>query len=111
MILLYWISRGFTEGYRWADKIPSAKNYHIWRLVEVLAILIALNIHYGAEFIFGEMCVGAFLYERINMKISQNKWFKKEGEIFDIGYKIPRYKYQDFIILGAGLLSLGIGIF
>jgi len=111
MIVLYWVVRGALEGLIWSNKPYKASTYHLLRLVEVLAVLGAIWAFNGVLTLLGETLVGIFLYERVNMKVSQNKWFKKEGEIFDIGIKIPRYKWHDWAILGVGLLSLLIGVF
>lgn len=103
--LLYWISRGFTEGWKWADKIPSSAAYHLWRLIEVIAIFGIVLFTPTIWVFLAQNLIGMFIYERINMYVDQRKWFKEPGAIFDIGLKIPRYKWQDYL-----LLLLGIGI-
>ena len=106
MIILYWISRGFTEGRKWSNKSFSASEYHLWRLVEVIAIIGAILLYSDIWNLLGQTLVGIFIYERILMKIASNKWFKDEGTIFDIGLKIKRYKWQDYLILLVGIILL-----
>ena len=102
-IFLYWISRSFTEGYKWSDRKYTAAEYHLWRLVEVIAIFVAILLCGGVKNLIAWNLIGIFFYERILMKIADNRWFKKPGTIFDIGIKIKRYPYQDWIILITGI--------
>jgi len=104
MIILYWISRGFTEGWKWSDKIPSTGHYHLMRLLEVLCIFFIAK--YGIEWktIVVDTLIGIFIYERINMYVDKKVWFKKPGSVFDIGIKIKRYPWQDWLILITGIL-------
>ena len=103
MIVLYWISRGVTEGLKWSDRKYSATEYHLWRLVEVIAVILAVVLYKDFWNFIGLNLIGIFFYERILMKIAKDKWFKDKGEIFDIGIKIPRYRWQDYLILAGGI--------
>ncbi len=106
MIILYWISRGVTEGLKWSDRKDYSAKYHIWRLVEVVAILLAIIWYQSFWALIGQSLIGIFIYERILMKIAYDKWFKDKGSIFDIGIKIKRYPYQDWLILAGGVICL-----
>ena len=103
MTFIYWITRGFTEGWKWSDKIPSASVYHLVRLVECIAVYLLGVKAYGWEWTTASTLIGIFVYERINQKLASGNWFKKKGQIFDIGIKIKRYKWQDYLILTAGI--------
>lgn len=103
-IILYWISRGFTEGWKWSERPYKSSYYHLMRLVEVITIILTVVFYKDFWALIGQSLIGVFIYERILMKISKNVWFKDSGEIFDIGLKIKRYKWQDFLILIAGII-------
>ena len=103
MIILYWISRGVTEGLFWQDANYKSSTYHLWRLVEVVAVILAIVLYKDFWVLIGQSLVGMFIYERVLMKIADNKWFKDEGTLFDIGWEIPRYRWQDCLILLAGI--------
>lgn len=105
-IMIYWISRGVTEGLKWSDKPYKSSTYHLWRLVEVIAVFVAIISFESIMLMLGGMLVSIFLYERILMKIASDKFFKDKGIIFDIGIKIKRYPYQDWLVLGVGGLLL-----
>ena len=108
MIILYWISRGFTEGWKWSNKPFKSSHYHLVRLAEVLTIIGAVLFYENFWHFIGQNLVGVFIYERILMKLSSNKYFKDDGEVFDIGVKIKRYHWQDIAILFAGLILMFI---
>ena len=103
LVLLYWISRGVTEGLKWSERKFSASEYHLWRLVECIAIYALLVIKYGWQSPTAGFLIGIFIYERVLMKLHNGKWFKDEGTIFDIGIKVKRYKWQDYLILATGI--------
>jgi len=103
MIIIYWLARGITEGIKWSEKPFTASYYHIWRLIEVLAIIGMVLLYKDFWNFIGLNLIGIFVYERILMKIASDKWFKKAGTIFDIGIKIPRYAIQDWLILIVGI--------
>ena len=104
MIFLYWIATGVTQGLFWSDRKYSAAEFHLWRLVEVIAIVSAVLLYKDFWNFIGMNLIGIFFYERILMKIASDKWFKDEGTIFDIGLKIKRYRWQDFLILAVGIV-------
>ena len=106
MIVLYWIATGVTQGLFWSDKKYSAAEFHLWRLAEVVGIFLAVVLYKDFWNFIGLNLIGIFFYERILMKIAKDKWFKDKGEIFDIGIKIPRYKWQDYLILAGGIVCL-----
>ena len=108
LILLYWLSRGVTEGLKWSDRKFTASEYHLLRLVECVAIYTLLVIKYGWQYPTAGFLIGIFIYERVLMKIAEGKWFKDEGAIFDIGIKVKRYKWQDFLIVAVGIILLFI---
>jgi len=103
-IVLYWITRGFTEGWKWADKIPSAGAYHIVRLIECIAVYAIAVSAFGWRYPTAMFLIGMFIYERINMYVDKKVWFKEKGSKFDIGIKIGRYPWQDWGLLTAGVL-------
>ncbi len=103
MIIVYWITRGFTEGWKWSDKIPSASAYHIMRLIECIAVYGISVKAYGWKYPTAMFLIGIFIYERINMWVDKKVMFKERGAIFDIGIKIKRYPYQDYLILLTGI--------
>ena len=107
MIFIYWLSRGFTEGWKWG-KILSSAIYHLMRLIECIAVYIIGCIAFGLMTTTAWFLIGIFFYERINQKLASGNWFKKKGQIFDIGLKIKRYPWQDYLILitGIGLLFI-----
>ena len=137
--LVYWFSEGATEGYTWADSIRRDINiiisgtlgdgagilgYHGYRFLEVLGILsIALlswilkpkpfrnsGFNYYCIF-FGSQFTGAFIYERVLMYVSRGILFKDPGWIFKMfGLEIPRYPWQDWIILTIGVLFIVWGL-
>jgi len=106
MILVYWFSRGVTEGLKWSEKPYTSALYHIWRLIEVLAVVGAVLLYNDFWNFIGWNLIGIFFYERILMKIASDKWFKDKGTIFDIGITIKRYKWQDYCILLGGIICL-----
>ena len=134
LIFMYWFAEGATEGYTWADSEPRLENviikggsegagildYHSWRFLEVLgthgAILIAILFGLSrSSFIYtgiGSMLVGMFTYERVLNYVNSGSIFKPPGWIFYIGgIEIPRYFWQDLILLGVGLVLIGLGIY
>lgn len=132
LILLYWFAEGATEGYTWADKTQRMENviikgstkgngildYHSWRFFEVLGI-------YGATLLgifsvrrdptliwtgIGSILSGMFIYERVLNYVDTGTIFKEPGWIFYIGgIEIPRYPWQDILLLliGIGLILTG----
>ena len=106
MIVLYWISRAITEGCKWTEKTYTASFYHIWRLIEVLAVVGTVLLYKDFWNFIGLNLIGIFIYERILMWIADDRWFKKAGTIFDVGIKIPRYVWQDWLIMLAGIVCL-----
>lgn len=106
MIILYWISRGVTEGLKWSDEKDYGHKYHLWRLVEVIAVILAIVLYKDFWNLIGQSLIGIFIYERILMKMASNKWFKDEGWIFEIGFNIPRHRWQDYLILICGIILL-----
>jgi len=108
VILLYWISRGFTEGLKWSDRTKYANEYHIWRFIECVAVYYISIVAYGWKLPTVFFLIGMFIYERILMKIASKKWFKDEGDIFKLIWNIPRHRWQDYLILATGI---GIWLF
>lgn len=101
LLLLYFISRAYTEAHKWGNPLSSSV-YHIWRFIESLFVFVVMVRLYGWNGV-GYFLIFLFCYERILMKLTQDKWFKDSGEIFDIGVKIKRYPAQDWFILGTGI--------
>jgi len=132
LILLYWFAEGATEGYTWADSEQRMENviikggsdgagvldYHGWRFMEILgthgAILIAVLFSIVYSYIWvgvGSMLVGMFLYERVLNYVINGTIYKEPGWIFYIaGIEIPRYFWQDILLLlaGIGLIVFGL---
>ena len=102
LLLLYFISRSFTEAHKWGNPLSSSA-YHIWRFVETLSPVVMITILLGLKG-FGLSLISLFIYERILCYRCNEKWFKDEGWIFKIGFHIPRHKWHDWTILAIGII-------
>ena len=134
-VLLYHISEGATEGYIWADEIQRQVNciikgsasgngifdYHGWRFFETVGIIGTVLTYYRVWYhnfgiwmfwmFIGSWLSGYFFYERILNLVVNGSIFKPEGWIFGIfGFEIPRYFWQDILLLiiGVSLIIYGI---
>lgn len=106
LLLLYFISRSYTEAHKWGSPLSSSA-YHIWRFIETVSPVTMIVYIFGWKGV-GMSLVFLFIYERILCYRLNKKWFKEEGWVFEIGFKIPRYRWQDYCILICGL---GIWLF
>jgi|GEM_PF-1403867 hypothetical protein len=134
-ILVWALSRGCTEGYKWATDERCENNrfvcgrfetnphafldYHSWRYVEAITYIVGLLVASKFELslwlfltIFGTYLFSIYaIYERVLNKIVYDKyWYPQKGDFYIFGFNIKNSSARErfFIVLGLVLALIGI---
>ena len=125
-VLLYHISEGATEGYIWADEAQRLTNpiikgfasgeglfgYHSWRFIENVGIIGTVLSFRNIWVFVGSWMAGYFFYERVLNFVVDGTVLKPEGWLFGMfGFEIPRYFWQDLMLLTVGVILIIEGVY
>lgn len=128
-MFLWCLSRGATEGYKWLhddkwmrrnklispvyNKLYSAiLDYHAWRTLEAISILIMLLTYTNIYLLIGSYCFGIYvIYERaLNYVCYFGRIFPKKPVWNCLWFKVKQSILKEVIIVLIGLVFIIWGI-